>query len=84
MFSKHLLTPLSRWRHVKTGSTYFVLGLALCSTNGPGEYGQESVVYWSKTYRALRCRLASEFLDGRFQPLTADGVAIIPSAVRDT
>lgn len=60
--------PFSTWRHVKTGSTYTVLGVALCSTNDrPPE---ESVVYVSHTYQAMRYRELSEFMDGRFVLLT--------------
>jgi hypothetical protein len=55
------------WRHVATGGLYHVLGVARCSTNGERE-GEESVVYFSLDYQALRYRLASEFLDGRFAP----------------
>ena len=72
-YGRHLLTPLSEWRHEKTGSTYTVIGVALCSTNGPGEHTIESVVYWSKAHQALRYRLLYEFLDSRFVPLNADG-----------
>ena len=71
MVNKNLLTPLSEWRHVATNSTYIVIGLALCSTNGEREHTEESVVYWSKKYQALRYREVSEFLDGRFVPLAA-------------
>jgi len=74
MYGKHLLTPLSEWRHTK-GGTYIVFGLALCSTNGEREHKEESVVYWSKHHRALRYRLVAEFLDGRFTPLLADGTS---------
>lgn len=61
------LTPFSRWVHRKTGSLYTVLGVAVCSTNGLREYTEKSVFYWSDTYRALRYREISEFLDGRFE-----------------
>lgn len=72
-YGKHLLTPLSEWKHVATGGVYIVIGLAMCSTNGPREHAEESVVYWSKHYQALRYREAAEFLDGRFVPLDGDG-----------
>jgi hypothetical protein len=75
-YNKELLKPLSEWRHIRTGGTYTVIGLALCSTNDPRELKEESVVYWSQTYRALRYREVSEFLDGRFYPLDADGSAL--------
>jgi hypothetical protein len=70
MYDRALVTPLSRWMHVKTKSTYTALGVSRCSTNGPGE-GVECVVYWSDTYRGLRHRDADEFLDGRFVPLAS-------------
>jgi len=74
MYGKHLLTPLSEWRHTK-GGTYIVIGLARCSTNGERAGVEESVVYWSKEYQALRYREVTEFLDGRFTPLLADGTS---------
>jgi hypothetical protein len=60
--------PCSTWTHVKTGSTYTVLGIALCSTNGPDENKREDVVYVSHSYQGLRTREINEFLDGRFVP----------------
>jgi hypothetical protein len=60
------LTPWSLWRHRKTNSFYVVLGVALCSTNGPGEHKEQSVVYMSLTHQHLCYRELSEFLDGRF------------------
>lgn len=58
----------STWRHVKTGSTYTVLGVALCSTNNhPPE---ESVIYISHDYQEMRYRDLKEFIDGRFVRLT--------------
>jgi hypothetical protein len=61
--------PLSLWRHVETGSLYVVVGLALCSTNGPRDRVERSVVYHSLTYEGLRYREMDEFLDGRFVPV---------------
>lgn len=63
------LKPLSLWRHVETGSLYVVLGMAMCSTNGPRDKVEHSVVYHSLTYDGLRYREAGEFLDGRFVPV---------------
>lgn len=60
--------PFSTWRHVKTGSTYTVLCVALCSTNDrPPE---ESVVYISHDYQEPRYRELKEFMDGRFVRVT--------------
>jgi hypothetical protein len=67
VFDENLLTPLSTWRHVATDSTYTVLGVAACSTNGRD--GETSVVYCSHTYQGLRYREVGEFLDGRFEPV---------------
>lgn len=56
--------PNSTWVHVATGSTYTVIGIAMCSTNErPPE---ESVVYISHDYQELRYRELKEFMDGRF------------------
>lgn len=71
MYGKHLVEPYSIWFHVKTGNYYVVLGLSRDSTNATE--GAEAVVYWSQTHKAMRHRLASEFLDGRFVPCTQDG-----------
>lgn len=68
MHSRFLLTPFSTWTHVKTGSKYTVIGIALCSTNGEREHTETSVVYVSHTHQGLRYREISEFLDGRFKP----------------
>lgn len=56
------------WRHVKTDSLYHVAGVARCSTNGPREGEEDSVVYFSMSYQSLRYREVGEFLDGRFRP----------------
>ncbi len=60
------LAPLSVWKHRK-GGIYVVLGLSICSTNGPLEGQERVVVYRSVKYGHLRHRAAEEFLDGRFQ-----------------
>jgi hypothetical protein len=67
-YSEELLVPLSTWRHVKTGSTYTVLGVSTSSTNGPGEGVDKVVIYVSHTHQQLRHRDIAEFLDGRFCP----------------
>lgn len=68
MYSEDDAKPMTLWRHVKTDSLYLVLGVAVCSTNGERDKVERSVVYWSMTYKALRYREVSEFLDGRFVP----------------
>ena len=62
------LTPYSTWRHVKTNSTYTVLGIARCSTNDQKD--DLSVVYISHTKQELLYRRLSEFMDGRFEFVT--------------
>lgn len=57
--------PFSTWRHVKTGSTYTVIGVAQCSTNNQIVV-EESVVYISHSYQEMRYRELKEFMDGRF------------------
>jgi hypothetical protein len=61
--------PLGLWRHVKTNSLYIVLSVGRCSTNGPREGVERSVVYWSLTHKHLCYRDVGEFLDGRFCPV---------------
>ncbi len=61
---ERLLEPYSTWKHLKTDTTYTVLGIAKCSTNGVD--GEVSVVYFSHKYQELRYRKLDEFLDGRF------------------
>jgi hypothetical protein len=65
-YSELSCTQYSVWMHNKTRSLYVVLGIALCSTNGPDEHKRRDVVYFSLTHGGLRTREASEFLDGRF------------------
>jgi hypothetical protein len=68
VYEEKMLTPMSLWEH-RNGGLYIVFGVAECSTNGPREHAERSVVYWSATYQGLRYRELSEFLDGRFTPL---------------
>lgn len=70
MWSRDYLRPYSTWYHPKTGGRYTVLGIARVSTNGVRE-GTEEVVYLSHDYQGLRTRDLAEFLDGRFEPLSA-------------
>lgn len=63
------LKPLSVWRHVATKSLYVVLGVARCSTNGPREGTEHSVIYHSQSHGHLCYREVSEFTDGRFVPV---------------
>lgn len=65
-YSADDVEPYSVWRHVKTGSLYLALGVGTCSTNGPMENVEQSVVYVSVNSWKLRYRELSEFLDGRF------------------
>lgn len=58
--------PFSIWHHPKTGSSYTVIGISECSTNG--SEGGRVVVYLSHTHQTLRHRDYREFTDGRFQP----------------
>lgn len=69
-YNRESLIPFSTWKHVVTGSFYTVFGIASCSTNGPREGVEESVVYVSHTYDGLLYRELSEFTDGRFEPVT--------------
>ena len=62
-----MLTGFSLYRHPKTNSLYFVIGVGICSTNGERENKERSVFYWSFGRRQLRYREISEFLDGRFE-----------------
>lgn len=64
--------PLTSWFHPATSSHYVVVGLATCSTNGPGVGEVDEVVYWSVTTGTLHHRRRDEFLDGRFLPLVED------------
>lgn len=59
--------PLTPWRHPKTGGLFLILGVATCSTNGPREDVERSVVYWSFKKRMWRYREIGEFMDGRFE-----------------
>jgi hypothetical protein len=63
-------TPYSTWRHVKTDSTYTVIGVAYRSTNDATE-GERTVIYLSHTYQVLFSRAVGEFMDGRFEPIEA-------------
>lgn len=56
--------PYSTWRHVKTNSTYTVVGVALFSTNN--RVPEEAVIYVSHDYQGLKYRELKEFMDGRF------------------
>jgi hypothetical protein len=59
--------PWTTWRHLKTNSTYTILGVATCSTNGEREGREMSVVYLSHERQVLHYREISEFMDGRFE-----------------
>jgi hypothetical protein len=70
MYTEADLVPWSTWKHIATGSAYTVVGIAVCSTNGERENEERSVVYVSHTHGVLRYRELSEFLDGRFAPIS--------------
>lgn len=59
--------PYSTWLH-RGGSTYTVLGVSQCSTNG--NESERAVIYVSHTYGVLHHREVSEFMDGRFKQIT--------------
>jgi hypothetical protein len=71
--SEEDVPTFSLWRHPKTDSLYFVLGVGTCSTNGPREGVERSVIYWSFRRRRWRYRELSEFLDGRFEEHSENG-----------
>jgi hypothetical protein len=60
--------PYSTWLHIKGASTYTVLGVSKCSTNG--NESERAVIYISHTYGVLHHRELSEFMDGRFEEIT--------------
>lgn len=62
------LRPFSTWRHIKTNSTYTVIGISECSTNG--SEGDRVVVYLSHAKQILHHRDMREFTDGRFEPVS--------------
>jgi hypothetical protein len=68
-YDRRDIIPFSVWRHVPDGACYLVLGIGLCSSNGPREHLEESVIYVSLSYQKLRYRVVDEFLDGRFEPV---------------
>lgn len=72
--------PGSLWHHPKSDALYRVLGVATCSTNGPGEGVDRAVVYHSLDRREWRYREVGEFTDGRFVPRTGPGAADAPPA----
>lgn len=59
--------PYTIWKHIKTNSLYVVVGVAWDSTNGNED--TKYIVYVSQVTGLLRVREASEFLDGRFEPV---------------
>jgi hypothetical protein len=65
---QNIPAPNTLWRH-KKGGLYFVVGVAICSTNGEGDGVERAVVYYSLKYAKLRYRSLAEFTDGRFLPV---------------
>jgi hypothetical protein len=53
------------WKHLKTGGTYTVIGVATCSTNGR-QNDEKGVVYQNHTEGRIFYRKLEEFMDGRF------------------
>lgn len=62
-------TPYSTWKHLKTNSTYTVLGISTDSTNDAPDPDEKYVVYISHTNWTIKHRKLSEFVDGRFEPV---------------
>jgi len=62
--------PPRRWCHKKRGSTYVELGLAQVQTAEPLADHEVVVVYRAEEDGELWVRRKSEFLDGRFEPLS--------------
>lgn len=60
--------PWGTWRNIKGSSLYTVVGVSVCSTNGPREGVERVVVYISHTYQKLRHRDLAEFLE-KFVPV---------------
>jgi hypothetical protein len=84
MYGRHELVPFSTWYHRGSNSFYTVIGIALCSTNGPDEHKAEAVVYVSHTHQGLRYREIKEFLSGRFVPQRlAPKIALPPPFVSE-
>ena len=60
------------YRHNATNSFYVVLGVGSCSTNGPRERIERSVVYYSLSRREIKYREVAEFVSpGRFTRVDA-------------
>lgn len=65
-YTKEDLNKYHIWKHLKTNNLYYVLGIAICATNGEHN-GDLSVVYGSD--HGWFYRKMEEFLDGRFEPV---------------
>jgi len=63
--------PGSRWRHVKRGSTYTLIGEAHLQTGKPIDEPAIMVVYRADSDGEMWVRPRVEFLDGRFEALAA-------------
>lgn len=76
MYDIKLLGLGSKWKHLKRGTTYEIIGISECATNGDNE-GQQVVVYRGLHNGELWHRNVHQFLDGRFMPIsrseTSDG-----------
>lgn len=58
----------TRWRHLKRGTTYIVVGMAKLQTALTGGLADETkmVVYKNEMNEKLSVRSLDEFCDGRF------------------
>lgn len=62
--------PLRRFKHVKRGTTYELLGLALVQAAKPVTEDDTVAVYRAEKDNQLYIRPANEFADGRFEELS--------------
>lgn len=67
-----LFLSVDRWRHVKRGSEYDLLGIAQVQASTPIVEPQMVAVYRSVREGELWVRPADEFTDGRFEPVIED------------
>lgn len=65
--------PGAKFRHLKRGTTYTVVGLATLQTQAPAGDEAELVIYVSQD-GTLWARPSSEFLDGRFEELNPSNI----------
>jgi hypothetical protein len=68
-----------RYRHIKRGSTYTVVGEARIQSDEPLFDMSDVVIYRCDEHGGLWARPPAEFNDGRFEALPASGEADIPN-----